>query len=268
MAAHPKHLALALVCAGALLAASTSAAAADAPKAVMLATTEWAPYIGQELPEQGYVHILVTRAFARSGYEAQIRFYPWARALALAREGKVAGLMPEYFDAGRTNEFAYSDAFPGGPVGFYARRDRKLKIPPTLATKPAVTLATLKHLRFGVVRGYLNAPAFDNAPGLTREEARDDLTNLRKLYHRRVDAIVIDRHVAEYLLRTAVPEFTAELEYLEPPLAQHSLYIAFTRTAAGHETLRQAFNRGLELLENSGELAAIRRQAGLGGARP
>jgi len=264
MAPLPRHLALTL----ALLAVSAVAGAADAPKVVMLATTEWAPYIGQELPEHGYVHILATRAFAKSGYEAQIRFYPWARALVLAREGKVAGLMPEYFDASRTNEFAYSDAFPGGPVGFYARRDRKLKIPPTLATKPAKTLATLKHLRFGVVRGYLNAPAFDNAPGLKREEARDDLTNLRKLYHGRVDAIVIDRHVAEYLLRTAVPEFAAELEYLEPPLAQHSLYIAFSRTAPDHEALRQAFNRGLELLENSGELAAIRRQAGLGGARP
>jgi ABC-type amino acid transport substrate-binding protein len=266
MAAYRKHLALAL----ALLAMAGVAAAADAPqkKVVMLATTEWAPYIGQELPERGYVHILATRAFARSGYEAQIRFYPWARALALAREGKVAGLMPEYYDASRTDEFAYSDGFPGGPVGFFARRDRKLKLPPTLATKPAAALATLKHLRFGVVRGYLNAPAFDNAPGLAREEARDDLTNLRKLYHGRVDAIVIDRHVAEYLLRTAVPEFAAELEYLEPPLAQHLLYVAFSRTSADPETVRQAFNRGLEQLETSGELAAIRRRAGLGGARP
>jgi polar amino acid transport system substrate-binding protein len=257
------------VLAAALLAAASALQAADGPvKAVQLATTDWAPYIGQDLPEHGYVHILVTRAFAKAGYEAQIRFYPWARALALAREGKVAGLMPEYYDASRTKEFAYSDGFPGGPVGFYARRDRKLKIPPTLATKPAQALQTLKHLRFGVVRGYLNAPAFDTAPGLTRDEARDDLTNLRKLYHGRVDAIVIDRHVAEYLLRTEVPEFAAELEYLEPPLARHSLFVAFSRTAPDYEALLRAFNRGLEDLELSGELAAIRRQAGLGGAAP
>jgi ABC-type amino acid transport substrate-binding protein len=257
-----------LVLAAALLAMG-AAQGADAPaKTVVLATTEWAPYIGQELPEYGYVHILATRAFALAGYQAQIEFYPWARALALARDGKVAGLMPEYFDASRTNEFAYSDGFPGGPVGFFARRDSQLKIPPTLATKPAATLAKLKHLRFGVVRGYLNAPAFDNAPGLKREEARDDLTNLRKLYHRRVDAIVIDRHVAEYLLRTAVPEFAAELHYLEPPLAQHSLYVAFSRTAPGHEALLRAFNDGLAQLETTGELAAIRRRAGLGGAPP
>jgi ABC-type amino acid transport substrate-binding protein len=245
------------------------ARAADTPRpSVALATTEWAPYIGQDLPEHGYVHVLVTRAFALSGYDAQIRFYPWARALLLAREGKVAGLMPEYYDASRTNEFAYSDAFPGGSVGFYARRDRQLKIPPSLATKPAAALQMLKHLRFGVVRGYLNAPAFDTAPGLMREAARDDLTNLRKLYHGRVDAIVIDKHVAEHLLRTAVPEFAGELEYLEPALAQHSLYVAFSRTAPDHEALRRAFNKGLEQLELSGELAAIRRRAGLGGARP
>jgi polar amino acid transport system substrate-binding protein len=258
-----------LVALGCALALAGAAAAADAPrKTVELATTEWAPYIGQDLPEQGYVHVLVTRAFALSGYDARIRFYPWARALLLAREGKVAGLMPEYYDASRTREFAYSDPFPGGPVGFYARRDRHVKVPPSLATKPAAALATLKHLRFGVVRGYLNAPAFDAAPGLQREEARDDLTNLRKLYHGRVDAIVIDRHVAEYLLRTAVPEFAAELEYLEPPLARHSLYVAFSLTAPEHAAVLRAFNRGLEELELSGELAAIRRRAGLGGAPP
>jgi polar amino acid transport system substrate-binding protein len=258
-----------LALAAALLLAPGALPAADAPrKTVALATTEWAPYIGQEMPEFGYVHILATRAFALAGYDVEIRFYPWARALALAREGNVAGLLPEYYDAGRTGEFAYSDAFPGGPVGFYARRDRKLKLPPSLATKPAAALATLKHLRFGVVRGYLNAPAFDTAPGLSRDEARDDLTNLRKLYHGRVDAIVIDRHVAEHLLRTAVPEFAAELEYLEPPLARHSLYVAFSRGAKDHEELRRAFNRGLEELELSGELAAIRRRAGLGGPPP
>lgn len=265
MIARTTILALAAV----LLAAAGAARAADAPRqTVALATTDWAPYIGQDLPDRGYVHVLVTRAFALAGYDAQIRFYPWARALLLAREGKVAGLLPEYYDASRTNEFAYSDPFPGGPVGFYARRDRGLKLPPTLATKPAAALQTLRHLRFGVVRGYLNAPAFDTAPGLTRDEARDDLTNLRKLYHGRVDAIVIDRHVAEHLLRTAVPEFAGELEYLEPPLARHSLYVAFSRTAADHDVLRRAFNKGLEQLELSGELAAIRRRAGLGGAPP
>ncbi|MGQ0587444.1 MAG: substrate-binding periplasmic protein [Gammaproteobacteria bacterium] len=251
-----------------LLAVGAAAQAADVPaKSVQLATTEWPPYIGQSLPGRGYVHMLTERAFAASGYRAEIRFYPWARALALARDGKVAGLLPEYFDAARTGEFAYSRPFPGGPVGFYVRRDSQLSLPKSMATKPAEALATLKHLRFGVVRGYLNAPVFDSAPDLKREDAKDDLTNLRKLYHRRVDAIVIDRNVAEYLLRTAVPEFAAALAYLEPPLAQHPLYVAFSLTAPDHAALLQAFNRGLDRLEASGELAKIRRQAGLGAER-
>jgi len=237
--------------------------AADAAPKVVLATTEWPPYIGQDLPDRGYVHTLTLRAFAVSGYRAEIQFYPWARALALARQGTVAGLVPEYYDASRKSEFAYSEAFPGGPVGFYVRRDGKLSLPASMATKPAEALATLKHLRFGVVRGYLNAPVFDSAPDLKRDEAKDDLTNLRKLYHRRVDAIVIDRHVAEYLLRTAVPEFAPELEFLEPPLARHSFHVAFSRTAPGYQALLDAFNRGLARVQASGELAEITRRSGL-----
>lgn len=250
----------------ALLAACHSGMAAE--KSVVLATTEWPPYIGQDLPERGYVHILTTRAFALAGYRVEVQSYPWARALALARQGKVAGLVPEYYDAARKAEFAYSDAFPGGPVGFYVRRDGKIKLPPSMASRPAEALATLKHLRFGVVRGYLNAPVFDSAPDLKREEAKDDLTNLRKLFHRRVDAIVIDRHVAEYLLRTAVPEFAGAFEFLEPPLARHSLHVAFSRTAPGYEAQLEAFNRGLARLQASGELAEIRRRTGLGAAAP
>ncbi|MGH8441626.1 MAG: substrate-binding periplasmic protein [Nevskiaceae bacterium] len=253
----------------ALLLAAGAVEAADAPaKIVRLATTDWPPYIGRSLPERGYVHTLTVQAFAASGYRAELEFYPWARALALARDGKVAGLVPEYFDAARQDEFAYSRPFPGGPVGFCVRRDSKLSLPKSMAHKPAEALATLKHLRFGVVRGYLNAPVFDSAPDLKREDAKDDLTNLRKLYHRRVDAIVIDRNVAEYLLHTAVPEFAAELTYLEPPLARHPLYVAFARAVPEHEALLQAFNRGLGRLEASGELAAIRRQAGLSAERP
>lgn len=246
----------------ALACGAASAADAGEPQRVALATTDWRPYIGQDLPGNGYVYQLVSTAFARAGYAADIQFYPWARALALAREGKVTGLLPEYYDESREADFAYSQPFPGGPVGFYARRDRHLTLPKTLSRQPAEALRTLRHLRFGVVRGYLNAPVFDQAD-LTREEAKDDLTNLRKLYHGRVDAIVIDRYVADYLLRTALPKYRDALEFLEPPLAQQPLYVAFSLKAPAHEAVRQAFNRGLAEVISASELARIMRRTGL-----
>ena len=80
---------------------------------------------------------LVRAAFADQGVKVEIEFYPWARALHLARTGEVDGLMPEYFDASRETEFQYSAA-----------------------------LHALKAKRLGVVRGYLNTPVFDAATKL------------------------------------------------------------------------------------------------------
>src|SRR4249919_3047563 len=75
---------------------------------VRLATLEWEPYIGTKMPDQGYAAALVRAAFAEQGVAVTIEFYPWARALHLARTGAVDGLMPEYFNPSRKSEFEYS----------------------------------------------------------------------------------------------------------------------------------------------------------------
>jgi ABC-type amino acid transport substrate-binding protein len=236
----------------------------DTPRThLTLVTTTWEPYIGETLPGEGYVYQLVTRAFERAGYSTEIHFYPWARALALAREGRADGLLPEYYDERRLTEFAYSNPFPGGPVGFCARRDRHITLPPTLVEHPGAALTQLGKLRFGVVRGYLNAPAFDDRNDLIKDEARDDESNLRKLIHGRVDLAVIDRYVAEHLLGGVLKADADAVECLDPPLAQQSLYVAFPRRVPGSEAFVAAFNRGLAEVGAAAELADILQRTGL-----
>src|SRR5690242_16261894 len=105
------------------LAASANARAAEQRPVVRLATLEWEPYIGEKLPQQGYTAVLVREAFKDQGWDVKIEFYPWARALHLARTGEVDGLMPEYFNSSRKNEFQYSFPFRGGPLVLYKRKD-------------------------------------------------------------------------------------------------------------------------------------------------
>ena len=57
------------------------------PGDVRLATLEWEPYIGQKMPDQGYCAALIRAAFATQGMTVDIQFYPWERALHLARTG-------------------------------------------------------------------------------------------------------------------------------------------------------------------------------------
>jgi polar amino acid transport system substrate-binding protein len=241
----------------ALSASSAASSTAITPPIVRLASLEWEPYIGTRLPDQGYAAALVRAAYADQGVKVEIEFYPWARALRLAQAGAVDGLMPEYFNASRTAEFEYSAAFPGGPLVLYKRRADAIAFSANPMQDQDAVLRTLKAWRFGVVRGYLNTPAFDAASYLIKEEANDDATNLRKLVYGRIDLAVIDRRVAEYLIRTTYPQYASRIAPMQPALAEVPLYIAFSRKAPRLGDSLATFNRGLAAMRIDGRLDAL-----------
>ncbi|WP_020410111.1 substrate-binding periplasmic protein [Hahella ganghwensis] len=224
---------------------------------VSLATLNWQPYVGEELESKGYVHELVGEAFKRGGYKPRIQFYPWARALDTTRQGKVDALFPEYYSDTRLDEFAYSDPFLGGPAGFYVRKDSGIEFSIDPRLNQHAALLGLSQYKFGVVRGYLNTDTFDKADFLYKEEVTDDLTNLQRLYHNRVQLIFIDKFVAEYLIDKHYREYRKVLDFLEPPLEIKYLYVAFSKKVPDYKSKLEAFNRGLQLMQRDGAMEKI-----------
>ena len=68
---------------------------------------------------------------------------------------------------------------------------------------------------------------------------------MRKLVYGRIDLAVIDRRVAEYLIRTTYPHYASRIEPMQPALAEVPLYIAFSRKAPRLGDSLTTFNRGL-----------------------
>ena len=237
--------------------AAAAAPAKAARPVVRLATLEWEPYIGTKMPDQGYTAALIRAAFASQGMDVKIEFYPWARALHLARTGAVDGLMPEYFNPSRQAEFEYSAPFPGGPLVLYKRRGDAIAFSADPGKQQDAALRALKAKRFGVVRGYLNTPVFDAAKYLVKEEANDDATNLRKLVYGRIDLAVIDRRVAEHLIRTEYPAYAQKIQPMSPPLADIPLYIAFSLKSPRKDAALAAFNKGLAAMQADGRIDAL-----------
>ena len=248
-------LAAALSIAAMPVVAATPVAVAKQP--VRLSSLEWEPYIGTKMPDQGYVAALIRAAFADQGMKVEIEIYPWARALHLARTGVVDGLTPEYFNTSRESEFKFSDPFPGGPIVLYKRRGDPIAFATDPVKNQDAALRALKSKRFGVVRGYLNTPVFDAASYLIKEEASDDATNLRKLVYGRIDLAVIDRRVAEHLIRTQYPDYANKIEPMAPALADIPLYIVFSRKSPRMDAALAAFNKGLAAMRADGRLDAL-----------
>ena len=227
------------------------AAPADAGQKILLGTLEWPPYVSQSIKDNGYVAVLVKEAFRRGGVAAEFQFSPWNRAVALVKVGKLHGYFPEYYAEAVTRYAAFSDPFPGGPLGFFKRKTDQIRYD---------DLTDLKGLRIGTVLGYVNTKAFDEADFLLKEPVTDDLTNFRKLLAGRIDLVVADKYVGTALVNTHMPAQRGRIEFLAKPLEVKSLYVCISNQIPTGSQLLSAFNKGLAQMKEDGTMTALLKE--------
>ncbi|MEH6459249.1 substrate-binding periplasmic protein [Chitinimonas sp. JJ19] len=220
---------------------------------LQLITTDYPPYCAADLPEQGVFTALTQAAFRAGGYETDVVFKPWARALAEIKAGKHDAILAVWFQSERNKFLAFTDPLWLNRIGFMGRAGELVD---------TQHLSTLKGRKIGVVRGYANPPEFE-AANLTVDEAVDDETNLKKLLGGRVDLALVDKALAEHLIRNRIPEADGRLAWQDPPIATMPLYVALSRSKPGYEQRLLAFNRGLAEIRRTGEYERILKRHGI-----
>jgi len=210
-------------------------------KTVRLTSLDWPPFSGESQKDKGAAVAVVQAAFAAVGYTVEVVFYPWNRAVALAKDGgDFQGYFPEYAGPDVARDFILSAPLGSSPLGFAER---------VAAPVTWTGLDDLKNLRIGVVDGYVNTDELDQriAKGtLQIDKANSDQTNLKKLLAERIDLAVIDRAVMNDLLRTT-PELkgaAGKLRFNPTMLEDKTLHIAFRKDAKG-EAMAKLFAEGL-----------------------
>lgn len=217
---------------------------------VRIATLDWPPYTGADLPKGGASTEVVRQAFEHAGMEPKVSYVPWKRAIAMAKNGLdgVVAYFPGYH-CHHVEGFVPSDPIGAGPLGFADN------VAAPLEWSSLDDIGERK-LAVGTVLGYANTDEFDAKAGtgwIRAIPAPDDTTNLKKLARGRIDAAVIDKMVLAYLLATE-PELKGEagaIRFNATPLEDKTLYICFTDTEEGR-ALRDAFNIGLAELDVPG----------------
>ena len=238
---------------------------AGAKKKVSLSTLEWAPYIGQNICNQGWVQQLTVALLVSQGYEVTISFYPWARTISMAEKGRVDILFPEYFiepaapsdvikGTKRTDHLALSEPIPGGPIALLKRKnfDSPFK----------GNLEVLKGERIGVVRGYQNTPEFDalmDSDFFRIDNSVDDLMNAIKLSKNRINYIVGDPSVIFFSVKTGKhlskkmkASILDMIEIVEPPLQYNNLYYAVSKKNPEWKTLLKTLNEAIASFKKGG----------------
>lgn len=221
---------------------------------VRLVTVEYPPYYGPELPNQGPITEVVATAYGIVGYQVDVEFMPWVRAMDEAKAGRADGLLGGWYSKERERWFVFSDELPGNKLHFYKRKGT--------APKTFTSYADLTSYTIGTVRGYRNPPEFDAAP-LQTDEAHSDKVNLIKLANGRVDLVLIDRAVAEFLLGDELTRYAARLEAIQPPIEKPPLYVLISKKADNYEKKLDALNEGLKILKSKGAIRAIMERHGM-----
>jgi len=212
-------------------------------KTALISTLDWPPYTGSDLPEGGATTEVVRQAFEKAGYKTDVAFRPWKRAIDMAKDGKdgVIAYFPGYH-CRHQEGFVASEPIGNGPLGFAEHKDAPI-------TWDSVDSIGKQQLKIGTVLGYANTDEFDQKVGtgwILAIPSNDDLTNLKKLARKRIDAVVIDKFVLEYLKATepSLKSNRQDIMFNELPLEDQTLYLCFRDDEAGRAMLAE-FNAGL-----------------------
>ncbi|MDF3123685.1 transporter substrate-binding domain-containing protein [Rheinheimera sp. 1928-s] len=214
-----------------------------------IVSSEFVPHNGEQLPNQGYAIQLIREIFATQQQEIQIEFLPWPRALLQARQGEAVALISVWFDSERTSYLHYPTPLYTNYMKFYHSSTKPIRFTELeqLAKTP---------LRLGVVRGYSYPQAINTLP-FEWVEVNTDLESLKMLALGRVDLVICEQMVAEYLLSTELAEYRAQLSPTGPLVEARPMYLAFSKAHPDSELMQRKFEQGLQQLKQQRRLELL-----------
>lgn len=230
-----------LACLLGLTAALTCAAEYD--KTIRLTSLEWPPYAGAALESEGASSLVVRQALKAMGYDLQVEFFPWSRAIKLVKtDDRYHGYFPEYLTAATGRNFNCVGSIGEGPLALAQRKVRPVSWR---------SLDDLSAYRIGVVRDFVNTDEFDArvaSKQIMVDVAPTDMNNLLKLELGRLDLAVVDGNVFNYMLHSSprLRRVGASLELNPKILESKKLYVCFKNGPQGKkwaQVLREGLSR-------------------------
>jgi polar amino acid transport system substrate-binding protein len=225
---------------------------------VRLASGDWQPYTGQDLPKQGCDSWTIAEAFALEGIRVEYSFMPWARSLRLAEDGALDGTL-EWGDTPEFREKFYVSAD-------YLSSQEWVFFYPVNRSFEWHSLDDLAGKRVGVTSGYTYSGAFREIRGrgtVLFEEASSDEANFRKLLAGRIDVFPMERRVGYGMLLRLLPgEERAQITDHSRPITEFRPYLFLSRARPENRERMELFDRGWRQLKESGRYAEIRRACG------
>ena len=232
---------------------------AQAQDTIRLTTGKWQPFTSKSAPHYGFASHIITEAFALVDVEVKYGFFPWKRAMKLAREGKWDGSAIWYDTEERRADFFYTDPIATATNSFFHLKSYQFDWD---------EFEDLEDVRVGGTSEYSYGAEFDAAEqaGVFRTyRAISDEVGLTNLLKGRIDVFPGELLVTyEQIRDTFSKEDTTLFTHHPKAISRLPLYLLLSKKVPGNEKIRILFNEGLRQLKEGGKYDEIIAD-GLGG---
>lgn len=214
-----------------------------------LTTVDWQPFYGHNLPEKGFFSVIAREAFKHAGYEIEIEFQPWKRALESTKKGQFDGLLGAYFNKDRTEYLIYTDEVFENRDVFIGKNKQLVAYQ---------DLSELKTYRIGTIRASAYSDELKDK-GFTVVDVNDDMQSLRMLLKDRIDLVLMSQTHFQYLLEQDLELFANrdQLSILDKPFRTYSLYCPIRKSRKDSKEIVSRFNDALNDIKKNGTFDKI-----------
>ena len=218
---------------------------ADRP-VLPVATEDYPPYEMSVAVEglHGFDYEVMKAAFDLMGYDVEVQFLPWKRALHYTEQGDVAGLLTCAHTDEREEFILFSDPISEFTSGLYVRAGYD-------GIEPQ-TLEDLAGQRSGSVNGYESLQELQNL-GFRPAYAPNTESAIKMLQVKRFDYLYLGRQTTDFEIRRL--GLTGQFRFY--PIKRAPFHFCFAKKYPGAEQLWDGFNDALKMLRETGAYKQI-----------
>ncbi|AZZ92469.1 transporter substrate-binding domain-containing protein [Hahella sp. KA22] len=214
---------------------------------IKISNGEWAPFTSQSYKHFGLASHIVSEAFKAAGVDVEYVFYPWARALIDAKEGKelAATIVWTYSDE-RAQDFLYTDPVFALQSVFFHKKGKVVDWQ---------NLSELKDYKFGAAISYSYGDEFNKLEEegvFNVARIANDSNNLKKLVSGRIDLYPAEMLVGLEMIKNELSPSEAEQITYSKPYRESDYFVLVSKKYPGSSELVKKFNEGLAKIKESG----------------
>ncbi len=230
----------------------TSMAIAD--NKIILAGSNWEPYMGDTLPGKGFFAEISTEALKSVGYDVEIKIVPCARAIMMTKSADYTAIMGASFTKERSEYFAYPKYSWEVQMSFFSLKGKSIMYK---------NLEDLCPVKVGLIRGSYLLERLKAVTCINLDLGNSVSININKLIAGRFDLYLESKDNVNYHLDKLSTGKIDSIESISPPFETDRIYTTFSKSINGYKKLVADFDKGIKLIKENGIYDRILKKHGI-----